>query len=65
MDGICATAELKKRLPSSQVVVLTIFEDVEYEARAIEAGASAFVSKKQMGSKLIPTINELIDAKAE
>ena len=45
MDGIAATAELKARHPSIEVVVITSFIEEDRITAAIEAGASGFLLK--------------------
>ena len=45
LDGIAATAELKARHPSIEVVVITSFIEEERITAAIEAGASGFLLK--------------------
>ncbi|GAA3451367.1 response regulator transcription factor [Dactylosporangium matsuzakiense] len=44
-DGISATAELRRRLPSCRVLILTTFGRPGYLRRAMEAGASGFLVK--------------------
>jgi DNA-binding NarL/FixJ family response regulator len=45
MDGIAATAELKVRHPTIEVVVITSFIEEDRITAAIEAGASGFLLK--------------------
>ena len=60
MNGIEATRRIKACVPSAQIVMLTIHEDDLYRADAEVAGASAFVPKRRMQSKLIPTLVALL-----
>lgn len=62
MNGIEATRCIKACVPSAQIVVLTIHEDDLYRADAEVAGASAFVPKRRMRNKLIPTLVALLPA---
>ncbi|MFC1878948.1 response regulator [Chloroflexota bacterium] len=55
MDGITATATIKKILPSTQVVILTVQDDIDYIRRAMLAGARDYLTKP-------PTIDDLIQA---
>ena len=55
MDGITATTNIKRMVPFSQVVILTVQDDVDYIRRAMMAGARDFLSKP-------PTIDELVAA---
>lgn len=59
LDGIEATREIRRRIPTACVLVLTgstVAEDID---RARKAGAAAFLSKDRIGSELVATITEL------
>ena len=45
VDGIAATRAIKERSPDTHVVILSAHEDEGLVARAVEAGASGFLSK--------------------
>lgn len=45
LDGIEATRQLKKRVPTAQVVVLSSFDQDEYIYQSIQAGAKGYVLK--------------------
>ena len=60
MSGIEATRQIKAVLPSSQVVMLTIYEADTYRADAAAAGASAYVPKRAMQTELIPILAALL-----
>ncbi len=45
MDGVEATAALKKKSPDTAVVILTTFDDDEYVLKAIRNGASGYLLK--------------------
>jgi DNA-binding NarL/FixJ family response regulator len=45
MDGVSATARIKRRWPEIQILVLTTFDDDELVFRSIEAGASGYLLK--------------------
>jgi pilus assembly protein CpaE len=55
MDGITATSLIKKEVPSTQVIILTVQDDVDYIRRAMNAGARDFLAKP-------PVIEELVAA---
>lgn len=44
-DGITATKEIKRERPDTRVVMLSAYEEDHTVARAIDAGASGFLSK--------------------
>jgi len=60
MNGIETTRRIKNAVPSAQVIMLSIFEDAAYKNDAADAGAVAYISKRKMGTELIPTITELL-----
>jgi two-component system invasion response regulator UvrY len=60
MSGIEATRRIKVQVPGARVVMLTIHEDDAYRTDAEAAGASAFVPKRRMQTKLIPTLMALL-----
>ncbi len=60
MSGIEATRQIKAIVPSTQVVMLTIYEGDSYRADATEAGASAYIPKRAMQTELIPTLAALL-----
>lgn len=45
IDGLEATRRIKSNSPGIVVVVLSTYEPDEYESRALDAGAKAFISK--------------------
>jgi DNA-binding NarL/FixJ family response regulator len=57
MDGISTARLIHERLPACPIVMLSLLEDEETKQRVGEAGASAFVSKRQMDHVLIATIH--------
>lgn len=55
-NGWSATARLKKELPSTQVLVLTMHDDEEYLFRVLQAGASGYILKSAPDVDLIQAI---------
>jgi DNA-binding NarL/FixJ family response regulator len=58
-SGIECTAELKRKIPSLAVMMLTVYEDDEAIFRALEAGASGYLLKRSAPTKLLEAISEL------
>jgi DNA-binding NarL/FixJ family response regulator len=56
MSGIEATRQIKATLPSTQVVILTMYANDAFVADATAAGASAYVLKEAMHTELVPTL---------
>jgi two-component system response regulator DesR len=59
MDGIAATAALRKALPSCRVLVVTTFGRPGYLRRAVEAGASGFVVKDTPARQLAEAVRRV------
>ncbi|RED59344.1 response regulator transcription factor [Cohnella lupini] len=55
-SGLTATAELKKALPDTSVLILTMHDDEEYLFRAIHAGASGYILKSAPHDELLKAI---------
>ncbi|MEX2104591.1 MAG: response regulator transcription factor [Bacilli bacterium] len=55
-DGLTATNELKKQLPDTAVLMLTMHDDEEYLFRAIHAGASGYILKSAPHDELLTAI---------
>ena len=60
INGIEATKQIKKILPETKVIMLTIYDVPAFQAGALEVGASAFISKNTMYTELIPAIEKLM-----
>ncbi len=56
LGGLEATTEIKKVSPSIKILVLTQYDDKEYIARFLKAGASGYILKKAMGAELVRAI---------
>ncbi len=56
MDGIETTASLRRVVPQSAVVILSIYNDAQTRERAQAAGAVAFVEKRGATDSLFSTI---------
>lgn len=59
-SGIVATQVIKRELPSTRIIALTIYEDEEV-IDMVRAGVSAYVLKDVAGSELIDTIHRVVD----
>ncbi|MGW4028750.1 response regulator [Streptomyces sp. NPDC004838] len=56
MDGIDTTAVLATRVPSCRVVMLTTFDDQDYVARALAAGAVGYLLKNLPSAELARSV---------
>jgi two-component system response regulator NreC len=59
MDGLTATAELKQRLPETNILILTMHDDDEYLFRAIQIGASGYILKNAPHEELVSAIRSV------
>jgi DNA-binding NarL/FixJ family response regulator len=59
MTGIEAVRAIKKELPHIQVLMQTVFEDDDRVFDSICAGASGYILKNQLNTRLIDAIKEL------
>ena len=57
MDGIELTRRLQGAMPSTRIIILTMYGDPIYVSRAINAGASAYVLKGSDIDELIHAIH--------
>lgn len=60
-DGLTAAGELRKRLPSCRVIILTTFGRAGYLRRAMESGAVGFLLKDAPASELATAIRRAMD----
>ena len=60
LNGMEAGKQLKKLLPSTKIVVLTMNEDVGVAKEALRNWASAYLLKKSAGSELVKAIHEVL-----
>ena len=63
MDGATATAELKRILPGTKVLILTTFGTADGIARALELGASGAVMKNVDYTELVDAIRSVASGK--
>jgi len=59
MTGVECTALLRSELPSLQILVLTVCEDVDLIFRALCAGANGYLLKRSAPTKLLAAIRDI------
>ena len=59
MNGIECVRQLKKCLPSAQVIMLTVYGDSERLFRSLMAGASGYLLKSTPSAKLLEAIRDV------
>ncbi len=60
MNGIEAVRKLKLQCPSTQFIMSTIYEDDENIFESLKAGASGYLLKKTVPSKILDAITEVV-----
>jgi DNA-binding NarL/FixJ family response regulator len=61
MDGIGVVGAVKKTLPGTKVIVLSMYDDKEIYEKCIKLGADAYVLKGSDPDELIYTIREVFE----
>jgi DNA-binding NarL/FixJ family response regulator len=59
INGVECVRQLKKILPQTQVMMLTVYEDTENIFNALAAGASGYMLKRTPGAELLEAIREV------
>ena len=60
-DGISATAFVKKRSPSTKVVILTGYDNPDLIFRALKAGAVGYLLKNSRPKDILETLRRVVD----
>jgi DNA-binding NarL/FixJ family response regulator len=60
MNGIEAAQSIKAAVPTTRVVMLTMFDDEAHRADAVAAGVSAYVPKRMVQTELLPVLTGLL-----
>ena len=63
LNGMDACKQLKRMLPLTKIIVLTMSEDFEFAAQALRHWASAYLLKKSAASELVKAIREVLKGK--
>jgi DNA-binding NarL/FixJ family response regulator len=63
LNGMDAGEEIKKKLPSTKIIVLTMNEDFELAAHALRHWASAYLLKKSAASELDKAIHAVMEGR--
>ncbi|MBI5622638.1 MAG: response regulator transcription factor [Elusimicrobia bacterium] len=61
MDGIAATRQIHKECPSTNVLMLSTYEDESHVMEAIQAGANGYLSKMLPASELVNALKAFAD----
>ncbi len=58
-SGISCTARLKERMPNLQVIILTVYNDIEMIFQALKAGACGYLLKREPSEDVLRSIKEV------
>jgi DNA-binding NarL/FixJ family response regulator len=58
-SGIACTAKLKARMPDLQVIILTVYKDIELIFQALKAGASGYLLKRAPTEEVLRAIMDV------
>jgi len=59
MSGIECTARLKRLLPNTQILILTVYKNSDLIFKALEAGASGYLLKRSTSEEIVRAIREV------
>jgi DNA-binding NarL/FixJ family response regulator len=59
MDGVECVRQLKARMPASQFIMLTVYQDSDRLINSLKAGASGYLLKRTPPNKLLGAIREV------
>ncbi len=64
MDGLEATKRIKKELPQTSVVMVTMHENPDYLFEAVKAGAAGYVLKDASGERLLGAVRRTLEGES-
>lgn len=59
LDGFTATKEIKKNLPDTKIIMLTMHNEVAYIQQAMEVGADGYILKNSQGGEMYEAIQSV------
>lgn len=60
LDGVKATEEIKEKLPSTAVLILSAYDDDAYLFPVLKAGAAGYLLKNCRGSELVDAVKAVV-----
>ncbi|OEC03558.1 chemotaxis protein CheY [Lysinibacillus sphaericus] len=59
LDGFTATKEIKKNLPDTKIIMLTMHNEIAYIQQAMEVGADGYILKNSQGGEMYEAIQSV------
>src|ERR1700681_355003 len=59
LDGLQATRQIRKAVPTTEVVVLTMHESDQMVRRVLDAGALGYVLKSDLATQLVKAVKDV------
>ena len=63
LDGLSACRLIREKVPTSEILILTVYQSLELARIAAESGAWGYVSKNSISRDLIPAIEAMMNRK--
>ena len=63
LNGIEATRQIRKAVPKTRIIMLSMHSDRQYITEALKAGASGYILKKESLKELVGAINSVLKGK--
>jgi len=64
LNGIEATRQIARRVPTTRILVLSMYSDEAYVAQILQAGAAGYILKDSADVDLIQAVNEVAHGKS-
>jgi two-component system, NarL family, response regulator LiaR len=64
MDGLQATKKIKKEMPKTSVLMVTMHENPDYLFEAVKAGAAGYVLKDASGERLLSAVRRTLEGES-
>jgi DNA-binding NarL/FixJ family response regulator len=65
MDGLTATREIKKEMPTISVLLVSAYESEDYRREAASAGATDYILKDAERYQLLEAVHAALGKRAE
>jgi len=59
LNGIEATAQIRKRCPEAKVIILSMYSTSEHARHALQAGAKGYLLKESLGREVIEAVRRV------